>query len=154
MIKYATTQLRDKAPNTWAYLDAGNAGWVPAATMAVRMDAAGLRNVHGFVDNVSNFYTPAQSVSISDAVDNQLSQRYGYTKPYVIDTGRNGNGANGEWCNPVGRKLGTVSQVGGGAEMLLWIKVPGDSDGPCGTAPNTPAGTSSPDLAVHLVNGN
>jgi endoglucanase len=155
MIKYATTQLRDKAPNAWAYLDAGNAGWVPAGTMATRMDAAGLRNVHGFADNVSNFWTTAESVSFSNTVTNELSQRYGYTKPYVIDTGRNGNGhKENEWCNPAGRKLGTVSQVGGGAEMLLWIKVPGDSDGECGTAPTTPAGTFSPDLAVHLVNGN
>jgi endoglucanase len=36
---------------------------------------------------------------------------------------------------------------------VLWVKVPGDSDGPCGTAPSTPAGTFSPDLAINLING-
>jgi cellulase/cellobiase CelA1 len=37
--------------------------------------------------------------------------------------------------------------------MLLWIKVPGNSDGPCGIAPTTPAGQFNPDLAVRLING-
>jgi hypothetical protein len=50
--------------------------------------------------------------------------------------------------------LGTTSQVGGGgAELLLWVKVPGNSDGLCGTAPTIPAGQFSPDLAVQLING-
>jgi endoglucanase len=37
--------------------------------------------------------------------------------------------------------------------MLLWVKVPGDSDGPCGIAPDVPAGTFSPDLAIRLIDG-
>ncbi|GAA1695782.1 glycoside hydrolase family 6 protein [Fodinicola feengrottensis] len=154
MINYATTQFRDKSPNTWAYLDAGNAGWMSADVMAPRLEAAGLRNVRGFSDNVSNFYTTEQSIGFSNAVDDQLSSRYGYTTPFVIDVGRNGNGANGQWCNPAGRKLGEDSRTGGGAEMLLWVKVPGDSDGTCGSAPSVPAGQFSPDLATHLINGN
>jgi endoglucanase len=72
----------------------------------------------------------------------------------VVDTSRNGNGSNGDWCNPAGRKLGTTSAYGtGAAELLLWIKVTGDSDGPCGTAPATPAGQFDPDLAVRPING-
>jgi endoglucanase len=60
----------------------------------------------------------------------------------------------GEWCNPAGRKLGTTSRIGtSGAEFLLWVKVPGDSDGPCGSTATAPAGTFSPDLAIRLVNG-
>ncbi|WP_285747996.1 glycoside hydrolase family 6 protein [Lentzea sp. NBRC 105346] len=150
MIKYASEQFKAKAPNTWAYLDAGNAKWVPAATMAQRLDAAGVRNVRGFSINVSNYYTTAESKSYGDTLNASLP---GYTKPFVIDTSRNGKGHNGEWCNPAGRKIGTPAQQGGGAEMLLWVKVPGDSDGKCGTAPNTPAGSFDAELAYRLVFG-
>ncbi|MDX6251242.1 MAG: endoglucanase [Kribbellaceae bacterium] len=150
MLAFATQQFRDRAPNTWAYLDAGNAGWVPAATMAQRLNGAGIANAHGFVVNVSNYYTTSASVTYANNVRSGLSS----PKPFVVDTSRNGNGSNGQWCNPAGRKLGTTSQVGGGgAELLLWVKVPGNSDGPCGTAPTIPAGQFSPDLAVQLING-
>jgi endoglucanase len=153
LLRYATEQLRTRAPNTWAYLDAGNARWIAADTMAQRLHSAGVSNIRGFVANISNFYTTAESISYGNAVSAALSSRYGYSKPFVVDTSRNGNGSNGEWCNPAGRKLGTPSQVGGGAELLLWVKIPGDSDGTCGIAPNTPAGQFSPDLAIRLING-
>lgn len=149
MLAFATQQFKDRAPNTWAYLDAGNAGWVPAATMAQRLQGAGIANARGFAVNVSNYYTTSASVTYANNVRTGL----GTAKPFVIDTSRNGNGSNGEWCNPAGRKLGSTAQQGGGAEMLLWIKVPGNSDGPCGIAPSTPAGQFNPDLAVRLING-
>ncbi len=118
--------------------------------MAQRLNGAGIANAHGFVVNVSNYYTTSASASYATNVRSGLSS----SKPFVIDTSRNGNGSNGEWCNPAGRKLGTPTQIGGsGAEMLLWVKVPGDSDGQCGTAPSTPAGTFNPDLAIQLING-
>ncbi|MGM1058208.1 glycoside hydrolase family 6 protein [Saccharothrix sp. Mg75] len=150
MIRFATEQFRDRAPNTWAYLDAGNARWVPANTMAQRLDAAGVRNVRGFSVNVSNYYTTAESTTYGNAVNGSLP---GYTKTFVVDTSRNGKGHNGEWCNPGQRQLGATARTGGGAEMLLWVKVPGDSDGNCGTAPNTPAGTFDPEIAYRLVFG-
>ncbi|SDG54804.1 endoglucanase [Lentzea fradiae] len=150
MIKYATEQFKAKAPNTWVYLDAGNAQWVPAGTMAGRLDAAGVRDVRGFAVNVSNYHTTAASVTYANAVSGALP---GGGKPFVIDTSRNGNGHNGEWCNPGGRKLGTVARTGGGAEMLLWVKVPGDSDGRCGKAPGVDAGQFDPQLAFDLVYG-
>jgi endoglucanase len=153
MLLFATQQFRDRAPNTWAYLDGGNAGWVAADVMAQRLHTAGVGNIRGFALNVSNYYTTAQSTSYGSSVSASLQSRYGYGKPFVVDTSRNANGSNGQWCNPAGRRIGAVSQVGGGAEMLVWIKIPGDSDGPCGIAPTTPAGTFSPDLAVRLING-
>ncbi|MFC0624358.1 glycoside hydrolase family 9 protein [Kribbella deserti] len=151
MLSFALQQFRDNAPNTWAYLDGGNAGWVAADTMAQRLHGAGLSYARGFAVNVSNYYTTSASTSYGSAVRSSLSSRYAYTKPYVVDTSRNGNGSNGEWCNPAGRRLGSVTQLGGGAEMLLWAKVPGNSDGPCGTAPDTTAGQFSPTLATNLI---
>nr|WP_211194458.1 glycoside hydrolase family 6 protein [Pyxidicoccus fallax] len=153
LLRYATERIRDLAPNTWAYLDGGNARWIAADTMAQRLESAGVRNIRGFALNVSNFYSVSESAAYASAVNTALNNRYGYTRPFVVDTSRNGNGSNGEWCNPAGRKLGTPSQIGGGAELLLWVKVPGDSDGQCGIAPGTPAGTFSPDLAIRLIDG-
>ncbi|MGI5286275.1 glycoside hydrolase family 6 protein [Nonomuraea polychroma] len=151
MLTYATQQFRDKAPNAWAYLDAGNAGWVAAGTMASRLKNAGVGNIRGFAVNVSNYYPTAQSATYASSVNSSL----GGGAKWVIDTSRNGNGSNGEWCNPAGRKLGVPTQVGGGGgtEMLLWVKVPGDSDGNCGIAPNTPAGQFSPAIAIRLIDG-
>ncbi len=149
MLRYATEKFREKAPNTYAYLDGGNAGWVAAGTMADRLDAAGIRNVRGFSVNVSNYYTTSASQSYAQNVVGNL----GYDAKLVIDTSRNGKGSSGEWCNPAGRKLGTPAQVGGGAELLLWVKTPGNSDGECGIAPTVPAGTFSPALAIRLIDG-
>ncbi|MFS8097770.1 glycoside hydrolase family 9 protein [Lentzea alba] len=149
MLVYATQMFQQKAPNTFAYLDGGNAGWVPAAAMASRLSAAGVRNVRGFSVNVSNYYTTSSSVSYANSVASAM----GGSPRFVVDTSRNGNGSNGEWCNPAGRRLGTPAQVGGGAEMLLWVKTPGNSDGECGIAPTVPAGQFSPALAVRLIDG-
>jgi endoglucanase len=120
--------------------------------MAGRLHNAGLPNIHGFAVNVSNFYLTAQSTAYAVQVDRYLAP-HGYLKPFAIDTSRNGNGHGDGWCNPPGRKLGTPARVGGGAEVLLWVKTPGSSDGLCGTAPTIPAGTFSPDLAIRLIDG-
>ena len=149
MLTYATQMFQQKAPNTYAYLDGGNAGWVAAPTMASRLNSAGVHNVRGFALNVSNYYTTSQSVSYANSVNSSL----GTAVKFVIDTSRNANGSSGQWCNPAGRKLGTSPQVGGGAELLLWVKTPGVSDGQCGIAPNTPAGQFNPDLAIRLIDG-
>ncbi|SEF25148.1 endoglucanase [Amycolatopsis pretoriensis] len=151
LLNYAAAQFAAKAPNTWTYLDGGNATWIPAATMATRLKSAGVRSIHGFVLNVSNFDTTADSTTYGKAVDAALE----YAAPFVVDTSRNGkgHGTDTEWCNPPKRKLGTESQLGGGPEMQLWVKVPGDSDGDCGYGTGTQAGTFSPALATHLIQG-
>jgi endoglucanase len=154
LLNNAITQFTDQAPETYVYLDAGNPGWISAATMAGYLNSAGLAQAHGFSLNVSSFYTVAQNVAYGNAVNADLSADYGYTKPFVIDTSRDGNGSNdNQWCNPDGMKLGPTDQVGGGAEALLWIKDPGESDGDCGTGDGTVAGQFDPQLAYNLVYG-
>jgi len=152
LLNNAITQFTNQSPNTYVYLDAGNPGWISAATMASELDAAGLSRAHGFSINVSSFYTTAQNTAYGNQINADLQASYGYTKPYVIDTSRNANGSNGQWCNPQGRKLGANDQQGGGAEALLWIKTPGESDGDCGTSTD-PAGTFDPQVAYDLVYG-
>ncbi|MFB4193618.1 glycoside hydrolase family 6 protein [Streptomyces carpaticus] len=153
MLINALSQFRSTAPNAWVYLDGGNPGWIDASTMADRLNSSGLNLARGFSLNVSNFYRTDESSSYGNSVNQVLGQRYGYSKPFVVDTSRNGNGSNGEWCNPAGRKIGTPSQQGGGAEMLLWIKTPGESDGDCGVGSGSTAGQFLPEVAYRMVYG-
>ncbi|AXB47331.1 glycoside hydrolase family 6 protein [Amycolatopsis albispora] len=152
LLKYATEQLKTYATNTWVYLDAGHSGWHPAATTVQRLADAGVANVRGYSLNVSNYHTTADNVAYGNAVKSGLAGR-GLTKTFVIDTSRNGNGPGDDWCNPAGRKLGVPSQLGGGSDLLLWVKVPGDSDGDCGIGAGIPAGQFSPEIAVRLIDG-
>lgn len=152
MLSRAVNQFRTKSPNTWAYLDAGNPGWTDAATMAQRLNMAGAAGARGFALNVSNYFPTGDNINFGNRVAAEL-QRYGYSKPFVIDTSRNGNGANGQWCNPAGRRIGTPSQLGGGAEMLLWLKTPGESDGNCGVGGGSSAGQFLPEVAYKMIYG-
>ena len=154
LLNNAINQLNEQAPDTWTYLDAGNPGWLSASTMAGYLNSAGLAHAHGFSLNVSNFYTTAQNVAYGQAINADLSADFGYTKPFAIDSSRNGDGSNGQWCNPDGAKLGSTDQLAtDGAEMLLWIKTPGESDGNCGTGDGTTAGQFVPQIAYDLVYG-
>ncbi|WP_444971319.1 glycoside hydrolase family 6 protein [Streptomyces sp. SAI-25] len=155
MIRGALAQFRDRAPNTWTYLDAGNPAWIGASTMAQHLDGAGVREAHGFSLNISNYFGTGENTAYGNAVNGALAASYGYTRPYVVDTSRNGNGSNGEWCNPGGRRIGATSQLGGGggAEMLLWLKTPGESDGDCGVGGGSAAGQFLPEVAYKMIFG-
>ncbi len=131
------------------YLDAGHPHWQSAATMAQRLLAAGVAQAQGFSLNVSNFYLTADNVSYGT----QLSGLVG-GKHFIVDTARNGLGpaADAAWCNPAGRALGTRPTTATGnplVDALLWIKAPGESDGPCNGAPA--AGTWMPEYARGLA---
>ena len=60
--------------------------------------------------------------------------------------------SDGAWCNPPGRGLGTRPTTATGSvtvDAFLWIKLPGESDGPCNGGPA--AGTFWPDGALALA---
>jgi endoglucanase len=129
------------------YLDAGNPGWQTPATMGARLARAGVARAQGFALNVSNFVGTAENL----AYGQKLSALVG-GKHFVIDTGRNGMGGNGEWCNPAGRALGARPTTDTGNSLIdayLWVKAPGESDGPCGGA--AAAGTWMPEYALGLA---
>lgn len=118
------------------YLDAGHPRWLSTETAAARLTRAGIARAQGFALNVSNFVTTPENVSYGNA----LSARVG-GKRYLIDTSRNGLGpaADGVWCNPDGRALGdlpTTQSSHALVDALLWVKVPGESDGACNGGPN------------------
>lgn len=118
------------------YIDAGNARWVSAEVMAGRLRNAGVGEADGFSLNVSNFISTSANVSFGEALSNKLSGKH-----FIIDTSRNGAGglASGEWCNPAGQALGHAPTTRTGHRLVdafLWIKYPGESDGPCNGGPS------------------
>ncbi|MGY2229165.1 glycoside hydrolase family 6 protein [Pseudomonas tolaasii] len=158
LFNYAVSGFKRRAPQANVYLDAGNVGWKPVALMADALHAAGVKYARGFALNISNFYSLDQSRQYADLINNKLAADHAYTRAVVIDTSRNGNGAQpGDWCNPPGRKLGLPPQTLSPNLLALWIKQPGNSDGassPKADCHGGPAaGTFSAELAVRLIDG-
>lgn len=133
--------------NTKVYLDAGHSNWIDAGTMAGNLQKAGISQADGFALNVSNFMATSNEVGYGQQISGQLGGKH-----FVVDTSRNGNGSNGEWCNPSGRAIGQkpTMQTGNSAvDAYLWLKTPGESDGNCNGGPG--AGQWWTDYALSLV---
>ncbi|WP_406447485.1 glycoside hydrolase family 6 protein [Streptomyces sp. NBC_01613] len=139
-------------PKTRVYYDAGHSGWNSAGKQAAllkRAGAASAASSDGIFSNVSNFHTTTAEI----AYDRQVLAALGGPASLgaVIDTSRNGNGApaDGEWCDPSGRKIGRAPTLNTGEARIdayLWVKLPGESDG-CKGSP----GTFTPSYAYELA---
>lgn len=91
--------------------------------------------------------TAADPALNTAGIESRYDLALGDTQPathFVVDTSRNGRGPwaapagvypDAEtWCNPPGRGLGPRPTTDTGAALvdaLLWIKIPGESDGQC-----------------------
>ena len=131
------------------YIDAGHSNWQRPAEMATRLTRAGVPAARGFALNVSNFQSTQRSIAYGDAVS-----RLTRGKHYIIDTSRNGRGAEAKanWCNPPGQAIGPTPTLRTGvalADAYLWVKLPGESDGTCNNGPR--AGQWWPEYALGLV---
>jgi endoglucanase len=135
LLKHSIRRLANAGQ--YVYLDAGHASWRSTGEMAQRLLRAGIQYAQGFSVNVANRETTRQSYRWGRELSDLLGQR-----EYVIDTSRNGLGPppddpdrDDEWCNPRRQALGqapTTSTTTPGLAALLWIKLPGESDGICG----------------------
>jgi len=139
-----------KTPNTAPYIDAATHGWLPTSTMISRLSESGLAMARGFSLDVANFNAEPGEEAYGDAMIGRLGWKH-----YVVDTGRNGNGANGEFCNPSRRALGAKPEAsprgkGGNIDAYLWVKPPGESDGSCGKG-DPAAGQFFPSYANQLA---
>ena len=147
-IREAVLIFREKTPNARIYLDAGHSAWHKAADYALYLKQAGIENAFGFSTNVSNFQLLSNEISYGK----QISELTG-SAHFIIDTARNGNGPSiKEWCNPFGRALGkNPTQDTGNSliDALLWIKLPGESDGTCNNGPS--AGKFWTEYALELI---
>ncbi|MFF0190437.1 glycoside hydrolase family 6 protein [Streptomyces sp. NPDC005244] len=144
--------LKAADPRARVYYDAGHSDWNPAARQAellARAGAASAASSDGVFTNVSNFNRTSDETAYARSVLSALGGPPGLGA--VIDTSRNGNGApaDGEWCDPSGRRIGqapTLATGVAGIDAYLWVKLPGESDG-CKGSP----GTFSPEYAYELA---
>ncbi|WTO63520.1 glycoside hydrolase family 6 protein [Streptomyces sp. NBC_00212] len=152
LLKSAVERLK-RQQTAKVYVDAGNAGWHSPDSLDEALRRAGIESADGFAVNVSNFQTTRASREFGE----RLSAKVG-GKHFVIDTSRNGNGpyTQGDpaenWCNPPGRALGerpTTDTGGGPVDAYVWVKRPGESDGPCRGGPR--AGAWWPEYALGLA---
>ncbi|WP_411698363.1 glycoside hydrolase family 6 protein [Conyzicola sp.] len=133
--RVATTHdaiTRFEATAAVIYLDGGHSNWHPVEQTAALLARAGVDRVRGFATNVSNYNTTDDEVAYAERLSALTGDAH-----YVVDTGRNGNGSNGEWCNPAGSALGSppAAFAEGHLDAELWIKTPGESDGECNGGP-------------------
>ncbi|WP_217208595.1 glycoside hydrolase family 6 protein [Streptomyces sp. AC550_RSS872] len=139
-------------PRARVYYDAGHSGWHTPGKQAEWLRQAGAASPassDGVFSNVSNFHATTDEI----AYDRQVLDALGGPASLgaVIDTSRNGAGApaDGEWCDPVGRKLGRAPTLSTGETRIdgyLWVKLPGESDG-CKGRPGTFTASYAYDLA-------
>jgi endoglucanase len=132
LIKYAVQTLKAK-PAIAVYIDAGHSRWQSASTMMSRLSSAGIAAADGFSLNVSNFIANSELRTYGEQISGGVGGKH-----FIIDTSRNGQGSNGEWCNPKGRGIGTGGTALTGAALVdafFWIKRPGESDGRCNGGP-------------------
>ncbi|MFB9909192.1 glycoside hydrolase family 6 protein [Allokutzneria oryzae] len=162
-LTYAVQSFKHYAPNTYAYLDGGEGRYNSPASLAPWLAQAGIADARGFAVNVSNYNTTGVCQSFAVELCGILDLP---DVGYVIDTSRNGNGPPPDsyihanpttwWGNPPGRKLGEKPQYTGGVngfDATLWVKLPGESDGPYGVAPHSASSEFLPEVAYNLYYG-
>jgi len=115
----------------YVYLDVGHSHWRASGELAQRLIDSGVQYAEGFSVNVSNRQSTEDSYRWAREVSDLVGDR-----EFVIDTSRNGLGppSGEQWCNPPKQALGappTTATDRPGLAALLWIKAPGESDGPC-----------------------
>ena len=152
LLSYAVARFK-QSPSTAVYLDIGHPDWLTPQEAADNLAKADVAGADGFSLNVSNFYTDQQNIDYAGQIASALEAQYGiYGKHAVIDRSRNGNGSDGQWCNPPGMALGYLPTTNTGTPLVdafLWIKEPGGSDGTCNGGPS--AGTFWPQYALGLA---
>jgi len=115
----------------------------------------------------SQYFSPFGPVNPDDIstwhyTDDWFAANLGTAQPtthFVVDSSRNGQGPwtppagkypdPQDWCNPPGRGLGLPATANTGnplADALLWVKVPGESDGTC--TRGAPAGSVDPEWGL------
>ncbi|MGL1934118.1 MAG: glycoside hydrolase family 6 protein [Fibrobacterales bacterium] len=127
------------------YIDVANSGWKTAEERIDLIAKVGTEHLYGFSTNVANTIATEKEKEAAQIIAESTGLHY------IIDTGRNGNGSNGEWCNPEGRALGAYPQIlnDGFLDAYVWVKGAGWSDGECDDAPA--AGKWYPEYALDIT---
>jgi endoglucanase len=160
LLQYAVYSLASKCLNTWTYLDAGDGFYSKSSDMVPLLMDAGISLAQGFSVNISNVNPTSMCVSFGASVNSGLYQCGVSAKSVLIDVSRNGNGRPSDayiqahksdwWQNTPGSKLGARPST---TTKQIWVKHPGESDGPGGIVTGIDSGVFDPRLAVALING-
>lgn len=156
LLRSTTAILRGNPLVVASYLDAGHPEWFNDPSVLVEpLRRSGIANTNGVAVNVSYFESNQRIIPWAQQLTRQLGPNMGA----IIDTSRNGNGAqpssvSGEarWCNPPGRAVGQFPSTQTGQDRIdayVWIKKIGESDGACFGHPA--AGTFEPDAVLELI---
>lgn len=150
LLREAVEIIRRRCRRTRIYLDIGHPGWLSinvAAGLALR---TGAHLCAGLSVNVSNMYDTETCFRYGAAIVDRLGDDLGI----VIDTSRNGAGPPpphvqgvDRWANVPSARLGVEptlkvsppNSFDRRLHALLWIKVPGESDGKTNGAPEAGA---------------
>jgi len=114
----------------------------------------GMRDVVGIAVDVGGYATVQQKDNWGGKLQDLLSTGDDDALFTIADIGRVGTGSEApDACNPSSATASTQVRRLARADQpwRLWLTQPGISDGRCGTAPDTPAGEFSPDLAWTLL---
>lgn len=127
------------------FLDVGHSGWLSVEEASRRIELVGTEHLTGFATNTSNYNATVDEFEWGE----QVAALTGLT--FITDTSRNGNGSNGEWCNPRGRAIGEAPGLTDRGAMVaaVWTKAPGESDGQCNGGPA--AGQWWMEVAIELA---
>lgn len=134
----AETVRRLSSTSATIYIDAGHSDWLDPSEMASRLVRAGVAEARGFSTNVSNFQSTDDEIRYAEAIRAALGDLGVADVHYVIDTSRNGSPVPaGDVCNPPDARVGELPQLFTGTALdgFLWVKAPGEPDGPCNGAP-------------------
>jgi endoglucanase len=155
LLRYAVEAIEAR-PDAHVYIDAGHSSWQTPATIAGRLNQAGIDRAEGFATNNANFNLTADEIAWGEQVSAGVGGKH-----FVVDTSRNGLGPytggthDGDcpaWANPPGRALGARPTAETGHPLVdayFWLKTPGASDADCGPFPA--AGAWAPEYALGLA---
>ena len=160
LLRYGVEVL-SALPNATIYLDAGAADWEAASRTAHQLRYIGIRNVRGFMLNVTHHAWTQDNIRHGL----EISRRVG-GKRFIINTSFNGRGpvhlrrwinrrarkyrTINVWCHPLRRGLGiapTTSTHHPLVDGYMWINRPGYSAGSCNGGP-LPVGSWWPERAL------
>ncbi|EQC25607.1 hypothetical protein SDRG_16538 [Saprolegnia diclina VS20] len=116
------------AANSNAQIYADVAGWANQGKAVAILK--GFQKLTGIAINTSNYKSTGEMNQLCETYSSQTGGLH-----CIIDTSRNHNGSpQNEWCNAKSAGIGAPPTDNTGSKVvdyLLWLKVPGESDGQC-----------------------
>ncbi|KAF0696453.1 Aste57867_12794 [Aphanomyces stellatus] len=140
-LQVALELLTTQSPNAHVYVDV--ASWSNQAKAIDVLNDLRAYGLGGLSLNTANYKATDDLYAICDAYAEATDGLH-----CILDTSRNYNGSpHGEWCNARSAGIGappTDWVDNDNVDYLLWIKVPGESDGECTHAGRTDDAMAGP----------